>query len=117
MIIPIPANSAGRLHPERWYQEQWCKDAGGQAEVRLPDGTRCDCLTDTHAIEFDFGNKWAESIGQALYYGIQTGKKPGVVLILESQKDYKYWIRLNTVIQHYGIGIDAWMTGDGAPAK
>lgn len=86
-------------------------------EVRLPDGTRCDCLTDTHAVEFDFGNNWAESIGQALYYAVQTGKKPGVVLILENQKDYKYWIRLNTVIQHYGIGIDAWMTGDRAPEK
>ena len=27
----------------------------GQVEVMLPDGTRCDCVTDTHAIEFDFG--------------------------------------------------------------
>jgi hypothetical protein len=27
----------------------------GQVEVVLPDGTRCDCVTDTHAIEFDFG--------------------------------------------------------------
>ncbi|MDL2270028.1 hypothetical protein LJC71_04775 [Desulfosarcina sp. OttesenSCG-928-A07] len=118
-IIPLacfPAQAA-RQHPERWYQAKWCDEAGGKMEVRLPDGTRCDCLTDTHAVEFDFGNNWAESIGQALYYAVQTGKKPGVVLILENQKDYKYWIRLNTVIQHYGIGIDAWMTGDRAPEK
>jgi len=27
-------------------------------EVALPDGTRCDCVTDTHAIEFDFGGTW-----------------------------------------------------------
>ena len=26
-----------------------------QAEVVLPDSPRCDCLTKTHAIEFDFG--------------------------------------------------------------
>lgn len=75
----------------------------------MPDKTRCDCLTDKHAIEFDFGSKWAESIGQALYYGIQTEKKPGVVLILESERDYKYWIRLNTIITHYGLGIDTWI--------
>ena len=34
----------------------------------LPDGTRCDCLTDTHAIEFDFGSNWAEAIGQSAHY-------------------------------------------------
>ena len=47
---------AKREHPEKWYQEKWCQAHGGQVEVVLPDGTRCDCLTDTHAIEFDFGS-------------------------------------------------------------
>jgi len=38
----------------------------------MPDRTRCDCLAKTHAIEFDFGSKWAESLGQSMYYSIQT---------------------------------------------
>jgi hypothetical protein len=42
-------------HPEKWDQEKWCEAHKGQVEVILPDGTRCDCVTDTHAIEFDFG--------------------------------------------------------------
>jgi hypothetical protein len=46
---------AKREHPEKWYQERWCREQGGQIEVVLPDKTRCDCVTDTHAIEFDFG--------------------------------------------------------------
>jgi hypothetical protein len=54
-----------REHPEKWYQEKWCRQQGGQIEVVLPDKTRCDCVTDTHAIEFDFGNGWAEAIGQS----------------------------------------------------
>jgi len=37
---------AKREHPEKWYQEQWCAAHKGQVEVALPDGTRCDCLTD-----------------------------------------------------------------------
>jgi len=82
-----------------------------QSEVILPDKTRCDCLTEKHAIEFDFGAKWAESIGQVLYYSIQTGKRAGVVLILEKPDDYKYWIRLNRVIDHFGLAIDTWKTG------
>jgi len=93
---------------EKYYQVAWCNNAKGQVEVVLPDKTRCDCLTATHAIEFDFGSKWAESIGQSLYYGLQTGKRPGVVLILKKQKDYRYWLRLNSTIQHYKLPIDTW---------
>lgn len=109
-LILICFNSlcfADRLHPEKWYQDKWCKKHEGQIEVVLPDRTRCDCLTGTHAIEFDFGNKWAEAIGQALHYGLQTGKRPGIVLILEYPKDRKYWIRLNTIIEHYKLPIDS----------
>jgi hypothetical protein len=61
---------------------------------------------------FDFGNNWAEAIGQSAYYALQTGKKPGVVLILETMKDRKYWIRLNTTIEHFNLPIDTWNVGD-----
>ena len=105
---------AKRDHPERWYQVQWCEAHKGQIEVVLPDGTRCDCLTDTHAIEFDFGSNWAEAIGQSAYYGLQTGKKAGIVLVLETVKDRKYWIRLNTTTEHFGLPIDTWNVGDAA---
>lgn len=95
-------------HPEKWYQERWCNEKGGHVEVVLPDKTRCDCLTQQNAIEFDFGKKWAEAIGQALYYGLQTGKKPGIVLILDGLSDRKHWIRLNSAIQHFNLPIDTW---------
>jgi hypothetical protein len=52
---PILSLLAKREHPEKWYQQKWCEANKGQVEVVLPDGTRCDCVTDTHAIEFDFG--------------------------------------------------------------
>ena len=80
----------------------------------LSDGTRCDCLTDTHAIEFDFGSGWAEAVGQSAYYAIQTGKKAGIVLILETMEDRKYWIRLNTTIEHFNLPIDTWSVGNAS---
>ena len=58
--------SAKRLHKERWYQEQGCT---GVTEYRLPDRTRVDCLLEDYAVEYDFGRKWAEAIGQSLHYG------------------------------------------------
>jgi hypothetical protein len=69
--------SAKREHPEKWYQKDWCAAHKGQMEVVLPDGTRCDCLTDSLAIEFDFGINWGEAVGQSTYYALQTEKKTG----------------------------------------
>jgi hypothetical protein len=103
-----------REHPEKWYQQKWCEKQNGQVEVVLPDGTRCDCVTDTHAIEFDFGDHWNEAIGQSAFYSVQTGKKAGIVLILESIKDRKYWIRMNTTIEHFNLPIDTWSIGNSA---
>jgi hypothetical protein len=50
----------------KWYQVKWCEAHQGQVELVLPDGTRCDYVTDTHAIEFDFGNGWAEAINMRI---------------------------------------------------
>lgn len=99
----------GRMHKEKVYQGKWCERAGGEVEVLLRDKTRVDCLTRQYAIEFDFGSKWAEAVGQALYYAARTGKEPGIVLILEKEKDRKFWVRLNAVIDHYGLNIKIWI--------
>lgn len=96
---------------EKHYQTEWCSGRG-VTEYVLPDRTRVDCLTNTHAIEFDFGKKWAESIGQSLYYSLQTGKRAGVVLIIRKKKHYRYWIRLNTTIQYFKLPIDTWILKD-----
>ena len=51
---------------ERYYQEKFAREIGGQVEVVMKDGTRCDILTATHAIEVDFAKKWAEAPGQRI---------------------------------------------------
>lgn len=75
---------------ESYYVNQWCTSDFGRKEAILWDMTRVDCLAKDYAIEFDFAKKWAESVGQALYYSKLTGKKPAVVLILTSPGDYRY---------------------------
>lgn len=95
---------AKRLYPEAYYQNKWCADKG-QTEYELKDLTRVDCLTDTEAVEFDFANKWAECIGQSLYYGISTNKTPACALIIEQEKDKRYIARLKTVADKLGIKV------------
>lgn len=85
---------------EAHYVKAYCK---GQIEYRLPDKTRIDCLTDEYAIEFDWAKKWAESIGQSLYYAEMTGKKPAVAIILRSSNDEKYIKRIETSAKNIKI--------------
>ena len=79
---------------ESYYVNQWCASDFGRREAVLWDMTRVDCLTKDYAVEFDFAKKWAESIGQSLYYAKMTGKKPAVTLILTTPTDYRYVKRI-----------------------
>lgn len=98
---------------ERFYQNVWCKQHDGETEEILSDRTICDCLTSTHAVEVDFARKWKEAIRQSLHYSRQTGKRAGIVLILETPKDRKYWDRLKSTIKSKELRIDTWCIGPG----
>lgn len=101
------ANAAGHEHPERWYQESWCATRG-EVEVVMPDKSRADCANATDVVEFDFGPKWAESIGQALNYGVQAGKRPGIVLILEKPSHIRHLRRVLRVRAQYSLPLEVW---------
>jgi len=94
-------------HSEASYQHAWCSAHNGIEEYQNKDFTRVDCLTNTHAVEFDFSNKWAESIGQALHYQYMTGKKAMVVLILEEpQKEMVYFNRVKKLSEIHNFDVD-----------
>lgn len=97
-------------HHERTYQEFWCRRAGGLTEVVLTDHTRVDCLTGEYAVEVDFAVKWAEAVGQALFYGAMTGRKAGVLLIMEKDGDGRYLKRLKLTIEEFALPIRIWTT-------
>ena len=88
---------------EAYYVEQWCTEDFGRKEFLLWDKSRCDCLTKDYAIEFDFAKKWAESIGQSLYYAKLTKRKPAVALILTKWSDIVYLKRLESLTEQTGI--------------
>jgi hypothetical protein len=106
LLASLSVASAGRLMPEKHYQKLYAEQVGGQMEVTAPDGSRCDILTEDLAIEADFADKWAEAIGQSLNYGFQFNKKAGILLIMEKQKDERHFIRLGSIIRHYGLEIE-----------
>lgn len=88
---PLPQKRSE--YKEKDYVNEFCK---GRIEYVLSDKTRIDCLTKDYAVEFDWAQKWAESIGQSLYYAKQTGLKPAVAIILKTPDDEKYIKRIET---------------------
>lgn len=105
VFLLAAAVDAKHLHPERYYQDLWCAEMGGLAEVRMEDGTRCDCLTETMAVEVDFARKFYEGISQALHYAMLTGKEAALLLIVEKPGDWKYVERAKRLIDYYCLPV------------
>ena len=106
IVLTITPAWAKRLYKEAEYQKAWCDKRGGVMEYELADKCRVDCLLPDMAVEFDFANKWAECIGQSLYYGKMTNRQPACVLIMErGEKDVKYLRRLRRAAYRKGVGL------------
>jgi len=102
---------AVRLHYESVYQAYINSVLFlGDVEVTLPDGTRADIVNTTHAVEVDFTDKWAEAVGQSLYYSFRLQKIAGIVLILDdpSNATQNYNIKKVAVLC-YKYNIDLWV--------
>ena len=108
MLLVPTVVLAQRLHPKRWYQERWCSKYIDHTETSVSD--QYDCLSEKYVIEFDYADMWYEAIGESLHYALQTGRKAGIVLIMENERDMKYWIKLKKTIEHYHLPIDIWNT-------
>lgn len=94
---------------ETYYQQKFAEAINGKREVVLEDRTRVDIVTNTHVIEVDFAEKWAESIGQSLHYqGMMYKKKAGVLLIVEGRTEERFLDRLVGVAAKHGIDVWVW---------
>lgn len=103
--------------PEKWYQQRVAEKLIGKMEAPVENG-RVDVLTSTHAIEVEFASKWKQSIGQALWYALQTNKKAGIVLVIQDpKKDRANVIRLGAVIEANKLPIRLWLWPDDFIAK
>ncbi|TMM47036.1 hypothetical protein [Colwellia ponticola] len=115
LLVFLSSNSLAQAKPtelavpDKWHEADFVKAyCSGEIEHILPDRTRVDCLTDTHAIEYDWGKKWAESLGQALFYSAMTGKKAGIVLIVNPRTKERFLKRLNKAIVDNKLNVDVW---------
>ena len=108
-----PLNDDLVVKDEDYWTQMWCYETNpfevrGDNEVILEDRGRIDCVIDEFVIEFDWPYKYQEAIGQCLRYSLRTGKRPGIVLLMRSAKDEKYWKSLQAVILKFNLPIQTW---------
>jgi len=103
----LTTQSVQAIENEDYYNKKFCTQESGQAEYSLPDRSRVDCLTDTHAFEADWadGLKVYESIGQSLYYAAETGKQPGILLLIRKKNSDKHIRKVKRVIESWKLPI------------
>ena len=97
---------------EAYWQRQYC--AGMEIEKKLITGGRIDCFNDEFAIEVDWANKWAEAVGQSLYYAGATDRKPAIILLCtESEGPVEglcrsYVYRLEYALAFVNTHVEVW---------
>lgn len=108
--------TCGRAQTEADYIRALSNHLNARTEITVASG-RVDLETTTHAIEVERASKWKNSIGQALWYGMQRTKKPGIILLIESPTQRKYAIQLGSALDYAGLGnsIDVWLWPDDFP--
>lgn len=109
--LALPAHAA---QTESEYRDLLCGGEGWAMEVRLPNGTRADCMTDRLAIEIDWSWKWPEAIGQSLNYAAVTGKQPAAILICKRGTEAKclnWSLLLSETAEFWKLPITVWQCG------
>ena len=119
LAMLLPPGGPGLPPADRtaWRETDWSRhlagEMGGQAAARTPDGSRVDLLTEEVAGEVDWcgAGKWSQGIGQALYYGLATNKKPGLILLQKDpERERRYYLRALAVCARYGITLRVVVT-------
>ena len=110
MMVAVPA-FAKSLKNEAEYKKEWCAKYNGEVDYKTQETNTVDCITDTHAIEFEYGKNWNTAIRKSRQQSMSVGKTPGVVLILENSKDEEYLYKLREVNEKRRLGIKIWTVG------
>lgn len=110
LIIPLLLSLATPLPGDRetkWSAWIALQRQGAAAEFVTPDGSRVDVLTAEHAFEVEWVEKWSQAIGQSVFYGLATNRKPGVILLMRGKaSDQRYYLRCLAVCARLGIKLE-----------
>ena len=104
-------NRPGPTDRETTWSRWLAQELRGEAEARTFDGSRCDVLTATHAIEVEWVKKWQEAVGQCLLYAAAFNRKPKIILLTRGKDTEEiYYLRALAVCNKGGIELETVST-------
>lgn len=107
LLIQQPLPTDNEIVWSKWLAAQ----KQGQAEVVLVDGSRADIITAEYAYEVEWVKNWQQAIGQSLLYGVLSGRKPAVILLLRDKPTEKiYILRCGIACAAAGIKLETCRT-------
>lgn len=109
VFLFIPNPRSPRKAPPVKGELEYCREiaaemTGATLEYHTPDGSRVDILTAEVAFEVDYAPKYAEGIGQSLFYGLATNRRPGLILLIKDfESERRFYLRALAVCSKYDI--------------
>ncbi len=114
ILILIPGISeAAKKRSINFYKNKWCIQHVGKPDVTYHNSMTIDCVTNDYVFIFDYSYRWRKAIGKALYFSIETGKRAGIVLIIERARERFYFRQLKNLIRYFSLPIDIFQVGSG----
>jgi hypothetical protein len=107
MMVAAPAYAKS----EAEYKKEWCAKHNGEIDYKTQENTTVDCMTNNYAIEFDFGENWNQAMRKSRHQSLNTGKYPGIVLILQNSANKKHLFKLREIVEKRRLGIKIWTVG------
>jgi|GEM_PF-2469669 len=97
---------------EEFFRQRLC--AGMKQERYLQHArSYVDCVSDTHAVEVEFANKFKQAIGQALHYAEQLKLKPGIILVCVEKDEncLRHGLLTESALAYWRIPATIWKCG------
>lgn len=112
LLTLIPGVALSGKRSFNYYKQRWCHKLSGRTDI-LHHDVVLECATNDYIFIFEYSYRWKNAIGKALYYSLETGKRSGIVLILEKKREQFYYKQMKNLISYFSLPIDFFQIGAG----
>ena len=108
LLALLSLSASTSIQPLTHYQTIAAKLLSAEPEQTISDPPRYELVSETHAIEIDWDNKWEKLLGLSLDYAFENGKRAGMILITDGVDDTTQLLQLKALIRHYDLPVTLW---------
>lgn len=116
LLLAAPAQAKS----EADWTAEWCglhglayEGPGLRLQTHTGRSVFADCISEHAVVEVDRAHKYKEGIGQAMTYGVLSGRRHVILLlIIEKQRDCDYYTDTDRILRKGFLRIQLAQTGN-----